>query len=35
MKQLIEKFQNNHAEPNDNTIPWEYALLAYPKKEVK
>lgn len=35
MKRLIEKFQNNHVEPNDDTIPWEYALLAYPKKDVK
>ena len=35
MKQLIEKFQNNHAEPTEDTIPWEYALIAYPKKEVK
>lgn len=35
MKQLIEKFQNSHSEPKENTIPWEYALLAYPKKEVK
>ena len=35
MKQLIEKFQDNHAEPNEDTIPWEYALLAYPKSDVK
>ena len=35
MKQLIEKFQNNHAEPTEDTIPWEYVLIAYPKKEVK
>lgn len=35
LKKLIEKFQNHHSEPEEGTIPWEYALLAYPKKEVE
>lgn len=33
VKHLISEFQSKHLQPQENTVPWEVALIAYPTEK--